>query len=719
MASTVPVRLKAALRLALASVLLVASGGLGAEGANDPAPSIQARGTVNGKKVLFDNTHSSTAATADWVIDGGFSDFANALADKGFYIKELRKVMPITLSDLTGWDVVVMPECNIPFKASEQAALLQYVQNGGSLFFIADHYNADRNMNRWDSSEVFNGYRRGAWGNPTKGMTSEEAASYPMQGVQSSDWLAANFGVRFRYNALGDLVANDIVAPSQAFNITTGVAAVAMHAGATLAILDPTKAKGIVYLPTTTTKWANAVDQGVYNGGGRLEGPMVAISKVGLGKAAFIGDSSPVEDATPKYVSEETGNTKTTHAGWQEQNDSVLMTNLVSWLATHESYTALNQVSGLQLDTATALLAMEDPASSTEPKAEPWAAPSAGYKWYDPTTFKVGSYNAGTVLPNVITASITTPSASINVNPGVSVAFVGAATDSNATASLSYKWSFGDGGTATGLTATHTFANATASPVACTVTFTVSDASGASVSATRIITVAPGTTPASFTITASAGTNGSISPSGAIAVTAGASQTFSITPKAGYQISTVTVDGVNQGALTSYTFTNVTATHTISASFVTTSGSTFTESFDTGAKASYTTGDVSFASGVWTLNDALLGATASDPKAGVQSVRVRNSGKLTMKFNWAGGAKSVSVKHARYGTDASTTWTLWYSTNSGASWTQVGGTITTSATTLQTAAFTLNVTAPVRFEIRKADGSTRRMNFDDFKVIGF
>ena len=60
--------------------------------------------------------------------------------------------------------------------------MLQYVKNGGSIFFIADHYNADRNKNRWDSSEVFNGYRRGAWDNPAKGMSNEEANSQAMQG---------------------------------------------------------------------------------------------------------------------------------------------------------------------------------------------------------------------------------------------------------------------------------------------------------------------------------------------------------------------------------------------------------------------------------------------------------------------------------------------------------------------------------------------------------
>ncbi|NIK79024.1 DNA/RNA endonuclease YhcR with UshA esterase domain [Paenibacillus castaneae] len=369
-----------------------------AEGPSDPAPFIEAK-VVNGnagKKVLFDNTHAQTAGAADWVIDGAFSDFGNALANDGYYVKELRKSAPFNYDDLKNYDVFIIAEPNIPFKQSEQAAMEQYVQGGGSLFFIADHYNADRNKNRWDGSEVINGYRRGAWTDPAKGMSTEERNSAAMQDVVSSDWLSTKFGVRFRYNALGDIDANQIVAPAQAFGITTGVSKVAMHAGSTLAITDPTKAKGIVYLPQTNEAWASAVDQGVYNGGGIAEGPYVAVSKVGAGKAGFIGDSSPVEDATPKYLREETGTKKTTYDGFKEQDDGVLLVNMVNWLSKKESYTALDQVTGLQLDQSTALLPFEAPAASTEPQAEPWSAPAAGYKWWDRTTFKAGSFGGPT-----------------------------------------------------------------------------------------------------------------------------------------------------------------------------------------------------------------------------------------------------------------------------------------------------------------------------------
>ena len=70
-----------------------------------------------------------------------------------------------------------------------------------------------------------------------------------------------------------------------------------------------------------------------------------------------------------------------------------------------------------------------------------------------------------------------------------------------------------------------------------------------------------------WSITASAGSNGSITPSGAVSVSSGASQTFTITPATGYHVANVTVDGTSVGAVASYTFSNVTANHTIAATF--------------------------------------------------------------------------------------------------------------------------------------------------------
>ena len=72
----------------------------------------------------------------------------------------------------------------------------------------------------------------------------------------------------------------------------------------------------------------------------------------------------------------------------------------------------------------------------------------------------------------------------------------------------------------------------------------------------------------SYAITASAGANGSITPNGTTTVNCGANQIYTIVPGGGFAVQNVLVDGVSQGAITTYTFSNVTAPHTISATFV-------------------------------------------------------------------------------------------------------------------------------------------------------
>ena len=68
-------------------------------------------------------------------------------------------------------------------------------------------------------------------------------------------------------------------------------------------------------------------------------------------------------------------------------------------------------------------------------------------------------------------------------------------------------------------------------------------------------------------LTASAGSGGTISPSGTFFQSQGASQTFTITPSAGYTIAGLQVDGNSVPAASSYTFSNIAANHTISATF--------------------------------------------------------------------------------------------------------------------------------------------------------
>src|SRR6185437_12208211 len=70
-----------------------------------------------------------------------------------------------------------------------------------------------------------------------------------------------------------------------------------------------------------------------------------------------------------------------------------------------------------------------------------------------------------------------------------------------------------------------------------------------------------------YTIASSAGPNGTINPNGNTTVNCGDNQVYTITPATCYHIADVLVDGASVGAVPSYTFSNVTANHTIAASF--------------------------------------------------------------------------------------------------------------------------------------------------------
>ena len=71
-----------------------------------------------------------------------------------------------------------------------------------------------------------------------------------------------------------------------------------------------------------------------------------------------------------------------------------------------------------------------------------------------------------------------------------------------------------------------------------------------------------------YTIKATAGAGGSISPSGNVSVREGGDQTFTITPDKGYAVANVKIDGKSIGAVKSYTFESVSSPHTIEAIFV-------------------------------------------------------------------------------------------------------------------------------------------------------
>ena len=90
-----------------------------------------------------------------------------------------------------------------------------------------------------------------------------------------------------------------------------------------------------------------------------------------------------------------------------------------------------------------------------------------------------------------------------------------------------------------------------------------------------------------YTIKATAGAGGSISPSGNVSVREGRDQTFTITPDKGYAVANVKIDGKSIGAVKSYTFENVSRTHTIEVIFMKANGNPQTGVFVDVATGSY------------------------------------------------------------------------------------------------------------------------------------
>lgn len=141
---------------------------------------------------------------------------------------------------------------------------------------------------------------------------------------------------------------------------------------------------------------------------------------------------------------------------------------------------------------------------------------------------------------------------------------------------------------------------------------------------------------------------------------------------------------------------------------------TITEGFESGSKGGYAVADVNLLTGSWKFDDALIGNLAADAKNGSWSVRLR-TGSLSMNFD-INGVTQISIKHAKYGTDATSTWQLAMSTDGGTTYTNLGAAINETSTTLVTDSFAVVTTGKVRFKISKT--GTTRINIDDIVFKG-
>ncbi len=225
---------------------------------------------------------------------------------------------------------------------------------------------------------------------------------------------------------------------------------------------------------------------------------------------------------------------------------------------------------------------------------------AAGTTYY----FAATSYNsAGTESSYSNEVAYTVPaSCSYAISPATA-----SYTGTGGTGSISVNTSAGCSWTTSNSNSWVTITSGTSGTGPGTVQYSVSSNTGSS-TRTASLTIAgagfsitqTGGSSSTYTISASAGSGGSISPSGGVGVSAGGSQSFTISPSSGYRVSAVTVDGASVGAVTSYTFTNVTANHTISAAFAVTNTSytlTMTKAGTGGGTVTNSPSGSSFAAG--------------------------------------------------------------------------------------------------------------------------
>lgn len=290
------------------------------------------------KKFLFDATKYETAGNADWVIDednhvaaryptplqstitsttpetywtGAISSWGIALVKLGHQVESLPVGTAITYGngsnpqDLSNYNVFIVDEPNSPFTATEKTAMLNFVYNGGGLFMISDHNNADRNGDGWDALAVWNNF-----------MRTNSVGNLPFGFKFDSVNVSPN-----TTNILSTWSSNPILNGPQG-----AVTQVMFSAGATITIYPAinSSVKGLV--------WTSGSSQGTTN--------LLCISSTyGTGRVFAIGDSSPADDSTGSSG-------HTLYNGWitdANGNHKRLHLNASLWLAKLTGITGISE----------------------------------------------------------------------------------------------------------------------------------------------------------------------------------------------------------------------------------------------------------------------------------------------------------------------------------------------------------------------------------------
>lgn len=235
-----------------------------------------------------------------------------------------------------------------------------------------------------------------------------------------------------------------------------------------------------------------------------------------------------------------------------------------------------------------------------------------------------------------------------------------------------------------------------------------------------------------YTITATAGLNGSVSPSGITNYTYSSNASFTATPNNGYEIDSMFIDGVYTTPVATYLFQNITANHTIHYTFSLIPLPTFMEDFETlsSGVGSYAGATLTFATG----NYFVKGYTtmdANDRFLGTRSIRMRGNGsdpngnEITMNFDKPNGIGTVTFRYGSYGTHTGGTFVIQYSADQGVVWNDLPNNSFTApawnaGTGMLTGTVVCNIPGNARIRFFKAmQGSSTSVNIDNIEITDY
>ncbi len=458
------------------------------------------------KKALFDNTKAEQAGNADWIIDDTFP--VPSPAQSGITPTSPESYWT---GGISAFGVALVKRgytvhtLASPYGITYQNAGNQYDLSNYDLFVIPE---PNIRFSSAESLAIFNFVRDGGGLILIVDHGQSDRNNDGFDSPQIANLLDAQKLWGIRSQVFGE-TNNNIVQTSTNVNTSPSDSIITGPWG---------NATGIAFHNGTTFTLFPAINPTVTGdvwmtgmAQGSLSNAMVAHSVYGNGRVVYVGDSSPVDDGTATP-----GNT--VYTGWTE-------------------------LAGAKADSAIFLNAAQ------------WAT------------------RRGAVVPGDVTApvvTVTSPNGGEAWKAGSTHAITWTATDDVGVVAVDIAYS-SDGGVnftntiATGLSNTGTYnwavPNAPGTSLRMRVTArdaafnSGQDASDANFTIDR------------WSIVASAGAGGTITPSGTILQAEGSSRTFTIAPSTNYAISAVVVDGASVGTPASYTFSAINANHTIAASF--------------------------------------------------------------------------------------------------------------------------------------------------------